>query len=331
MRFKSHILLWAVFFPLVSNTWACPSLTAARSWYFDGQQEKAIKALHCLKESYPDDLDVRRFLSDIDWWHGRVEGSIEEAQRAEELNPWTIDPDLAIHLAERTRPFRLTLSADDVWGEGRNGADVVSSLDYRFSGRDHGRIGFSRLSRTFADSNSLTDRVFQVGYVRVQGERSYLDSEVSYSPDHGFSPEYSLGAEPHYVLHDDSDVSLLLKFLHYVNSGAEQEVLLLAPGWRKTYGRWTLNGSVNILLTEGILPSALAGVIYPVLPKTELHFATSGGRALEGPNLPDTFYSLGGGLTRFLRPELSVTLDGSIYRGDLYSENRIGLGADWFF
>ena len=70
---------------------------------------------------------------------------------------------------------------------------------------------------------------------------------------------------------------------------------------------------------------------YFLTPKTSLDGFFAFGRALEGPGLKDTFYSLGPGITQYLSPELALSLRGSIYRAQLYSENRITLGADWFF
>jgi hypothetical protein len=331
MKLRPYFSVLTALLPVISSSWACSSFTAARDQYFSGHEKEAVAALLCLKEKYPEDVDVRRLLSDIDWWNGRIGQSVDEAKQAEALHPWSFDPDVAIHLAERTRPFQLTLEGDGVWGEGRTGADLSGLLDYRFEDRDHIRAGFSRISRTFPDSNTLNDRIFRAGYARVQGERSYIESEVTYSPDHGFSPEYSIGIEPHYVLKDDSDVSLLFQFLHYTNSTSTQEVGLLAPSWRNTYGLWTFSGRVDFLISNDILPSARGSASYPILPKTSVEVFAAGGRALEGIDLPDTFYSLGGAIKRFLRPELAISLQGDIYRGDIYSENRLGLGADWFF
>ena len=303
-----------------------------RASYFEGHHDEARTAIGCLKREHPKDADVLRFSSDIDWWEGRVDSSQEAAREALALDPWTTNPELAIHLTERAEPFHLNITGEGVWGEGRSTSEFSGLLDYRLPDRDHVSVGFSRFARTFPDSTTLTDRTYQLGYVRVQGERTYIESVASYSSDHQFSPEFTIGVEPHYVFTDDSDVSLLLKYLHYVSGNTSEEVGMLAPGWRKVFGDWSVGATVNLLITESsLLPSVQGTLSNRFLPKMEGTLLASGGRALEAPALPDDFYSFGAKLSRYLLPEIALTLQGSIYRAALYSENRVGLGADWFF
>jgi YaiO family outer membrane protein len=284
-----------------------------------------------LTTKYPKDLDVRRLISDIEWWEGRTNESVQEAKRAESLNPppWDSDPETAIHLAERAHPWRLTLAGDEVWGQQSNGPEFFGLLDYRLEGRDHLRAGYSRLARNYDDGSNFSDNVFHLGGARVQGERSYIEADVTYSPDHNFSPEFSIGVEPHYDLLDDSDVSLLIKYLRYIPEDAFE----LSPGWRKTFGAWTYTAHFILVDAngEGFIPSGQLGVFYFVDAKTKLGVSYSFGRALEAPYLVDTFNSVGADVTRFVCPSLSLSLRGSLYRATYYTENRLALGADWFF
>jgi hypothetical protein len=281
-----------------------------------------------LEKKYPRDLDIKRFISDIYWWQGNVEKSVATAEAAESLSPWDEDPDTAIHLAERSRPWRLTASVDEIWGDQQTGTEFFGLLDYRYTARDHINAGFSRIARNYDNGSSYDDRVFRVGYARLQGKRSYVETAVTYSPDHNFSPEYTLSVEPHYVLEDDSDVSFLVEYLHFTAENAVE----FSPGWRRIFGLWTFKVNVNLLEAGGdFLPSLQFSAAYFVNPKTEIKGFFGFGRALEGPYLEDSFYSAGGILTRYIDPSLALNLRGSIYRADLYNENRVALGADWFF
>jgi YaiO family outer membrane protein len=310
-----------------SGAMACPSLGTAKTFYSQGDTKSALAALTCLEAKYPQDLDVKRLISDIEWWQGDAAVSALEAESAEKLNPWQADPGTAIHLAERAHPWRLTATLDEVWGKYQNGPEYLGILDYRFESRDHVHAGYSRLSRNYDDGTGFDDRVFHLGYARVQGTRSYIETDLTYSPDHNFSPQYSVGIEPHYELGDDSDVSLLLKYLRYI----PEDALELAPSWRKIYGLWTFTARLILIEADGVLPSLQASAGYFLDPKTEAALSYSFGRALEAPYLKDGFNSAGAVLTRYLNPALAVSLRGSIYRANLYSENRVAMGADWFF
>ena len=329
MKVKLLFSLWVVAVAWVTAhpAFACPSLSKARSLYLDGKIDEALTALHCLEKGYPRDLDVKRLISDIYWWQGNVDASLAVAAEGEKLNPWLEDPDTAIHLAERLRPWRLTASIDEIWGDQQSGTEYFGLLDYRFEGRDHISAGFSRVARNYSGGQSYDDRIFRAGYVRLQGKRSYIDTEVTYSPDHAFSAEYSAGVEPHYVLVDDSDVSLLLEYLHYT----EQNAVLVSPGWRHIFGLWTFQANLKFLVSDDVLPSVQLSAGYFLSPKTQVSASFGFGRALEGPGLEDSFDAAGGALTQYIDPSLALNLRGSIYRADLYSENRIALGADWFF
>jgi hypothetical protein len=127
-----------------SPAYACPNLAKARALYSDGKADEALSALRCLEKAYPRDLDVKRLISDIYWWQGNVDEAVSAAREGEKLKPWDEDPDTAIHLAERTRPWRLTASGDEVWGDQQNGTEFFGLLDYRFSAF----LGSSEIMRT---------------------------------------------------------------------------------------------------------------------------------------------------------------------------------------
>lgn len=320
--------LW--FWPSLS--WACPSLSTARDWYFAGRVQDAIAGLECLKKAHPNDLDVRGMLSNVEWWQGNADQSIREAREAEALNPWENDPELGIRLAERENPFHLTLLGDGVWGSGRSGGEFYSNLNYRLEDRDVVQGGYSHSSRKFGDDSPvLQDDNIRIGYIHLEGDRTYIETFASYSPEHNFSPEVSLGVAPHYVFKDDSDVSFLVGFEHFYSYEGSQEVVILSPDWRKSLDLLTLDLRVNLLISSEFIPSVLGTASYRIDPKTSIGASIGGGRGLEAPQLTDSFYTVGAVVTRFLRADFSLNLQCTLYRGQIYSENRVGLGADWFF
>ena len=208
-----------------------------------------------------------------------------------------------------------------------DGLEAHGELDWRFLGRDHVIAGYQRLQRIFLGTPAAIDSLFNFEYSRLQGERSYTLFKAGFSTTHVFSPVWTAGIEPHYTLHDDSDIGLEARYSHYVG----QEVALAAPSWRHVYGDWTTTVRVFITVAGSVLPSALGSVAWAMHPRFEPRFTVAGGKTLEQVNLTDKFHSLAGELGWHVRPNLIARVLGSIYRGDVRTENRVGVGGEWLF
>ncbi len=304
----------------------CPSFEAAKGWYFDGRVGESRAALRCLKESYPEDLDVRRLLSDLYWWQGEVDTSVQEAREAQQLKNFNVDRETAIHLTRRASNFSLAGTLEGLLGA-QSGHELHAQLDWRFQRRDHliGRI--ARLARVFNGTAAQADSLFGLEYSRVQGERSYILANAGFSPTHVFSPVWSAGLEPHYTLHDDSDVGVEARYSHYVDT----DVVLISPGWRHVYGLWTASGRVLLTVAGALLPSAQVSLAYALGASWTPQLSVAGGQALEQAHLQSNFYAVSADVAYQIRPDLVARVLGTIYRATVRSENRIGVGGQWLF
>jgi hypothetical protein len=142
------------------------------------------------------------------------------------------------------------------------------------------------------------------------------------------SPRWGLLAEPHYVLKDDTDLSLGMRY----NAYADNNVLLLIPkGHRPFSDSLSLGAQIYFAFTPEVLAASHLYIDIHLSPTLSMRSGISGGQTLEGLNLKDRFWDIILNLKYRGFVPLLINMGTQIYRGNLRSETRIGGGLEWLF
>lgn len=307
----------------------CPTFEAAREAYFNGNQAKALSALSCLRKRYPQDLDVRRFLSDIHWWQGKDELSISEAHQIEELGIPENNHELARHIQKRVSHFTLAGGAQRLWGSNNNGNELWTSLAWRYRAHDALTIGFMRAARVFKDASPVSDRIFSVDHFQGLASFGYLETQATFAPNPVFAPRYSVALEPHVVFSNDWDISLGGRYSVYRDA---PDAISISAQVLKSFDYFSFKArGTGVVFHESILGSGLLQLKIPVGARFTMGPLAATGKTLEGPDLPSRFHSLGAFVSYDLTKSIVAQIDGSAYRAAVRTEDRAGASLEWSF
>jgi hypothetical protein len=306
----------------------CASLTSARLAYQAGDTQKTIDVLECLKSRHPEDAEVRRFLSDVYWWEGATDRSVKEAQSIHLEGNTSLDPELVLDIQRRLSTAKVSTSWQSIWGENHTGNEQWLQGDVRYLRKNHLIFGTSRQTKIFDGIEPLSDLLFYVGHSGPLSSRAYYETQMAFSPHSIFLPRAALQVQPHLIVGTESDLSLGARINAYSNS----LVWILSPGWAQPIGSQVtvkLQGSLGD--ASGSLWGGVGSVEFSPIPVVTLIGSVAGGRTLEEPGL----------FSRFWQTDLELRIkewfpwilhvNGEMYRGDLRSEMRLGLGVDVLF
>jgi hypothetical protein len=307
---------------------SCPSLSSAHSAYEEGKTKEAIETLECLKAHYPEDSEVRRFLSDIYWWEGATDRSLDEARAIALTGSSDLDPELKLEIQRRLSSTKLSTNWQSIWGQNHTGNEQWLQGDVRYAGKNHLTFGTSRQTKIFDSTEPLSDLLFYVGQAGPFSSRSYYETQISFSPNSIFLPRAALLLQPHVIVGQESDLSLGVR----LNSYASTLVWIANPQWAQPLNSWLtakLQGTLGD--ASGVLWGGAGALEFSLSPVISVLGSVAGGRTLEEPGL----------FSRFWQTDLEVRykewfpwivhVNGEIYQGDLRSETRLGLGLDVLF
>lgn len=314
---KLRLLLLLVSSSVLAST--CPDLATARRAYQAGAKEDALAALECLRREYPEDLEVRRMLSDIHWWEGDADRAVSEAAAID------ADGELGLAMRRRAARFRLATAFDALWTDGQSGTEQRLDASTRYSGKSRFGIGVARVTKLFQSGIPITAMSYSAEHVSSHGI-GYLEARAAISPERNLLPSWSGALEPHAVL-GDFDLSVGLGVNRYENATVY---------WLGPQAQWTLDPfTLTLRLVASSVPEWLwvpqARIEYAFSSMWSARLSGAGGRVLEAPGLLGGFFSTGLDVKYQVLSELALRAGFTAYRGDVRSENRIAFGADWIF
>lgn len=330
MRIVVFLLLNAFLSFSVRGQDPCPSYEAARDFLSLNELDRAKVAIECRVREFPQDRDLLRLYGDVLRKKGNTAEAAQIFQRVYHLalqNPK--DDDLAVYSKRQTSHFSLATSYQSVWTSGDR-----HSNEFGFDGTLQPMeslgfgLGFDRISKGLPGGLSLEDSVYRGSLTAALLTWSYVESLVSYSPEAHFSPTWKLGLEPHFVVHDETDLSLGLRLGLYEHS----TVFLLRPGLStRIFSNVILRLTADVELRP---ERAVAGAgFYEIQASPRMIFRPSvgGGTTDDGDGILDTFWSFGAEMRYRIFIPLELNAAFSFYNGKNRDENRIGAGIHWIF
>jgi hypothetical protein len=137
-----------------------------------------------------------------------------------------------------------------------------------------------------------------------------------------------LSAEPHLVLANGTDLSLLLKNRAF----SRLDVPEFGAGISKPLTReLALEGRASFAFARALDPIAHAACVWTPLARWELRLDAEGGKAVENSALEEGYFTTGASVFWNFTPPLRLQAISSVYRAAERKEARVSLGFDYLF
>lgn len=307
----------------------CGDLAGARALYRVGDLKGALSSLDCMIVQEPKDFEARRLRSDILWWEEREPEAEAEALAALVEGPADLSSEIAYPLHDRTARFRISGSIAGLWApHDQSGTELDLAASYRYLGKSRIVAGYLQKSRVFGDGTALSDTTLYLAHVSSLSRRVYLEERISGSPSPIFSARWAFGIEPHFLIGDETDLSVGAAYSSY----PEIAIPSITLGATRTLGEsWLVGARLFEVFANRALSSAAAFGEHALGPVFSFRLTLAGGTAYEGLGVENGFLSASGVLRARISRSTAFHLDATIYQGDVRSEKRLGGGLEWTF
>jgi len=321
---KVAIFIGLLFASFVVNA-KCPVLSEARSLYLLGRTSLAVQALECRRQHDPNDVESLRLLSDIYWWTLESDSSLKVAQEGVQQATQT---DLTRHFYRRQARLRLSSDYQFTDGiQGRVGHEMEGRVAARYWRRNEIEGGFRQVGRAYRDRALSYDSVWMLSHQALLTPFFALGAKAEYSRHPSFTSEWllSVTSQVYWKNYEGSLEILTKKYPSEWSFG-------LRPTLQATLGEhWILGARLDLNIKPQLLASAEGFVDWTLLPPWGLRLAGGGGKVDEGQGLVDEFYQGSVRLSWDALKWLRLRTVGSLYRGDLREEIKVGGGFECFF
>mgnify|MGYP002380301815 CR=1 FL=1 len=237
--------------------------------------------------------------------------------------------DIDYALYQQSARFQILPKYQAVWGS-RDSFSHELSVDAsaRYWEKNVLRLGYDRLSRSYASTEALNDHIFRVGHVTTLTSYLYLDAEGAYSHDPHFSAEWKGILDLHGILPEGSDIGLAVTGAHYSNSNS----ISLKPSWSKEFTDQVLIGlSSTIALKPNRAVAASAFARFRFTSRWSTRLSVGGGKTDDGGGIIARFFEVGGTVGYFVCKPFELSIGGALYNANNRDEYRLSPALNLIF